>query len=512
MSRTPIAIAPRRPSPIPGQHGLDGVTPRETLTGRAVAVDDAFVQSLGRVCARVDADENSRTDYARDWWPLGMVWATTGHVARMPAAVARPDSVEEVAAVLRLANDAGIPVTAAGGRSGVLGNSLPVFGGVVLDLTALSGITELREDDLCADVMAGTFGDAFEDALQQRGFTAGHWPQSMKLATVGGWIACSGAGQMSTRYGTMADITRGVTAVLADGRVIETSEYAHSATGPDMTQLFVGSEGTLGVIVSARLNIHPKASHSESGTWAFDSFDAGVAAIQRFSRRGARPAVVRLYDATESRRNFDTDGKHILMIHDEGDPDIVSGIMSVVRAECDATGEAADDGFVERWMANRNSVHALDELILDRAPDTMEITAPFSNLAKIYHDATAAMIAVDGTRTATAHISHAYPGAAGLYFMFGGRPALENRPRWYRDVWNAGARSVLENGGNLSHHHGIGLQRARLMGEALGSGMEVFQAVKGALDPKGILNPGKLGLKNSFGETPDWADTATPTP
>lgn len=508
MTSHPIAIAARRPSPIPGEDGLRGVTPRETLTGTAVVVDDAFVQSLEKVCANVVVDDGARTEYARDWWPLGLVWATTGHVARLPAAVVRPESTEEVSAVLRLANDARIPVTAAGGRSGVLGNSLPVFGGVVMDLTAFSGITDLREDDLVVDVQAGTFGDPFEDALQAKGYTAGHWPQSLALSTVGGWIACSGAGQMSTRYGTMADITRGVTAVLADGRVIETSEYSHSATGPNMTQLFVGSEGTLGVIVSARLSIHPKASYSESLALAYDSFDDGVAAIQRFSRRGARPAVVRLYDATESRRNFDTRDQHILLIHDEGDEVMVKSNLQVVRDE--AGGSPADTALVERWLGNRNSVHALDELILDRAPDTMEVTAPWSKLAKIYHDATAAMMAVEGTRTATAHISHAYPGSAGLYFMFGGRPKLQDRPRWYREVWDAGACSALANGGNLSHHHGIGLGRARHMGEALGSGLDMLQAVKDGLDPNGILNPGKMGLANPFGGIPDWADVAMP--
>lgn len=508
MTKRPIAIAPRRPPVIPGENGVAGIIPRETLTGTAVSVDDAFVQSLERICAGVTTDATARVDYSRDWWPLGLVWATTGHVARLPAAVARPETVQQVAAVLRLANDAGIPVTAVGGRSGVLGNSLPVFGGVVLDLTAFSGITDLRGDDLVVDVKAGTFGDAFEEALQGAGYTAGHWPQSLALSTVGGWIACSGAGQMSTRYGTMADITRGVTAVLADGRVIETSEFAHSATGPNMTQLFVGSEGTLGVIVSARLNIHRKANHTENAAWAFDSFDAGVAAIQRFSQRGARPAVVRLYDATESRRNFDTGNKHIMIVHDEGDPALVCAIMKVVRDEVD--GLPADPSLVQHWLGNRNSVHALDELILDRAPDTMEITAPWSKLPKIYHDTCAAMMAVDGTRTATAHISHAYPGGAGLYFMFGGRPDLDARPKWYRDVWNAGARTVLANGGNLSHHHGMGLQRARHAKEALGSGLELLQTVKNSLDPKGILNPGKLGLISPFGPTPDWQDRAAP--
>lgn len=510
MTMNSIAIPARRPAPIPGENGVVGITPRETLTGAAVSVDDAFVQSLERVCAGVTTDANARNDYSRDWWPLGMVWASTGYVARLPAAVARPETVEEVAAVLRLANEAGIPVTAVGGRSGVLGNSLPVFGGVVLDLTAFSGITDLRGDDLVVDVQAGTFGDAFENALQGAGYTAGHWPQSLALSTVGGWIACSGAGQMSTRYGTMADITRGVTAVLADGRVIETSEFSHSATGPNMTQLFVGSEGTLGVIVSARLNIHRKATHTESAAWAFDSFDAGVEAIKRFSQRGARPAVVRLYDDTESRRNFDTGDKHILIIHDEGDPALVGGIMKIVREEVDGT--PADPALVQRWLGNRNSVHALDELILDRAPDTMEITAPWSKLSEIYHATCAAMMAVDGTRTATAHISHAYPGSAGLYFMFGGRPELDERPKWYRDVWNAGARTVLAHGGNLSHHHGMGLQRARHAQEALGSGLDMLQTVKNSLDPKGILNPGKLGLSSPFGPTPDWHDRTARKP
>ncbi|WP_415183196.1 FAD-binding oxidoreductase [Phaeovulum sp.] len=506
MSHTPIAIPARAPTPIPGAVGLVGAKVQETLGGKAVTVSDAFMRKLEAVCPDVSTDDGDRLEWGRDWWPLGMVWAMSGRVARLPAAVVRPGSTEEVAAVLRLANEAGIPVTAAGGRSGVLGNSLPVFGGVVLDLTKLSGITDLRADDLTVDVLAGTFGDTFEAALQEHGHTAGHWPQSIALSTIGGWIACSGAGQMSTRYGTMADITRGVTAVLADGRVIETSEYSHSATGPDMTQLFVGSEGTLGVIVSARLNIHKIAPHSESEAWAFDSFDAGVNAIKRFSHRGARPAVVRLYDATESRRNFGTKDKHVLLIHDEGEADIVGGIMRVVRAECD--GEALGADLVNRWLSTRNNVHALDELIVDRAPDTMEITAPWSQLAKIYHDTTAAMMAVPGTRTATAHISHAYPGGAGLYFMFGGRPELEDRPRWYREVWNAGARTVLAGGGNLSHHHGIGLGRARFMQEALGSGLDLLAEVKRSLDPKGILNPGKMGLASPFGPTPEWQDKA----
>ena len=152
-----------------------------------------------------------------------------------------------------------MPLTAAGGRSGVCGSSVPLFGGVVLDLTAMSGIVGVDDTSLVVDVLPGTFGDLFEAQLQaDHGLTVGHWPQSMTLATVGGWLACRGAGQYSTRYGKIEDIVVGLDVVLADGSLIHTGGQPRQAVGPDLTQLFVGSEGTLGIIVGARLKAHPR--------------------------------------------------------------------------------------------------------------------------------------------------------------------------------------------------------------------------------------------------------------
>src|SRR5262249_22532180 len=146
-----------------------------------------------------------------------------------------------------------IPVTAAAGRSGVCGASVPVHGGVVLDMTGLAGIVDVDTTSLLLDVAPGTFGDLLEAELRSdHDLTLGHWPQSVALSTVGGWLACRSAGQLSTRYGKIEDMVLGLDVALADGRVIHTGGAPRAAVGPDLDQLFVGSEGTLGVICGAR--------------------------------------------------------------------------------------------------------------------------------------------------------------------------------------------------------------------------------------------------------------------
>lgn len=475
-----------------------------STTGRlgapVIDVSNAVAARLRDACAQVADDPAVRAEASRDWWPLAMTWALDNQVAGVAGLVCRPESVDEVAAVAAICNDARLPLTVAAGRSGVSGGSVPLHGGVVLDLCGLTGIIDLDGDSLVVDVAAGMFGDRFEHELRQLGYTAGHWPQSMTLATVGGWVACRGAGQLSTRYGKIEDIVNGLDVVLADGRRITTGGQPRQATGPDLTQLFVGSEGTLGIITSARLRLHPAPTHERRGVWGFSSFSAGLDACRRILRRGATPAVLRLYDGIESDRNYHTgDDICLLMVLDEGDEPIVEGTWAVVEAECAATGRLSDD-HVEHWLGKRNDVAALETLISGGlVVDTMEIAAPWSRLDAIYDAAIAAISGVDGTLAVSAHQSHAYTDGACLYFTFAGKPDELAKDSYYRAVWDAGTLAVLEHGGALSHHHGVGLNRGRFMRQALGSAFDVFAATKTALDPNGILNPGKLGLPDPFG-------------
>ena len=175
---------------------------RERLGGKRVALDDRFLERLSSACATLDFAPDSLASSSRDWWPISLRWALSGAVPARPGVVARPADTAEVAAVLRCCNEAGVPVTAAGGRSGVCGGSVPVFGGVSLDCCGLDGLEEVHPATSLVDVRAGTFVDDLENELRAvHGITLGHWPQSVELATIGGSIACRGAGQYSTRYG-----------------------------------------------------------------------------------------------------------------------------------------------------------------------------------------------------------------------------------------------------------------------------------------------------------------------
>ena len=471
-----------------------------------VELPDALLSKLQGACDDVIIDGSALDEAGRDWWPLTMTWALEGQVPGRPAIVVRPAEVDEVAAIVALCNEANVPVTTMAGRSGVCGGSVPVHGGVALDLCGIAGIADVDDESLTVTARAGTFGDVFEDDVRTRfGVTVGHWPQSMALSTVGGWVACRGAGQYSTRYGKIEDIVAGLQVVLADGRVIRTGGWPRAAIGPDLTQVFVGSEGTLGVITEATLRAHPVPPAERRAAFGFASFADGLDACRRVLRRGATPAVLRLYDTTESARNFEVSDHHLLLVLDEGDPAVVDAVFAVVEDEC-RSAPRLDDALVARWLDHRNDVSALEKVVrLGVVVDTIEIAARWAALPGVYDHVLAAVSAIDHTVAVSAHQSHSYSDGACLYFTFAGRlpdeaNTIDDKNRYYRQAWDAATHAVLAAGGALSHHHGVGLNRARFMPAALGPAYDVLVAMKRALDPNGILNPGKLGLPDPFGD------------
>jgi alkyldihydroxyacetonephosphate synthase len=472
------------------------------LSTKRIEVDDALKARLAATGATIDEDAGAIAEGSRDWWPLAMIWALDAQVATRASVIVRPADAAQVQEVLRVCDDTRIPVTAAAGRSGVCGASVPAFGGVLLDLTTMEGIVDVDRTSMLVTALPGTFGDVFEDTLRaDHGVTCGHWPQSMALSTVGGWVACRGAGQFSTRYGKIEDIVESLEVVLADGTLLHTGGAPRAAVGPDLTQLFVGSEGTLGIVTRVTLRAHALPPAEVRAAFAFASFEAGLDAMRRIVQRGATPAVLRLYDAIEADRNYQTGDQHVLLMLDEGDAHVVEATRRIVDEECKRDGLMIDVGLVGRWMEHRNDVSALEALISRGfVVDTMEVSCSWRVMPDVYRAATEAIRSVEHTMVASAHQSHSYTDGGCLYFTFAGRPPEEAREHYYRAAWDAGQRAVLGAGGALSHHHGVGLNRSRFVGEALGPGLDVLQSVKDALDPNGILNPGKLGLRSPFGE------------
>jgi alkyldihydroxyacetonephosphate synthase len=302
----------------------------------------------------------------------------------------------------------------------------------------------------------------------------------------------------------------GLEVVLADGQVVRTGgKGPRSATGPDLTQLFVGSEGTLGVITEGRFRVHPVPDGEGRRVLGFTSFAAGLEACRRILRRGATPAVLRLYDATESGRSFDRDDTNVLVVLDEADPALVDATLAIVDQEC-ADAQVLDVALVDRWLTHRNDVSALAPLWrAGVVVDTVEVAARWATLPALYQAVLHALTAVPGTLVASSHQSHAYTDGACLYFTFAGRPPEDaagdpaRRDAWvgdyYRRAWDEVSNATMDAGGALSHHHGIGLNRGRFLADALGPAFGVLESVKSALDPNGILNPGKLGLPTPFG-------------
>ncbi|MHB1208832.1 MAG: FAD-binding oxidoreductase [Acidimicrobiales bacterium] len=453
----------------------------------------SLVRALEAVNVAYDVSPRERASHGRDWWPLSIRDVSHGHVPHWPGIVVRPRTVLEVSNVMRVASEHAVAVTAQGGRSGVLGGAVAPTGAIALDLTGLDQVLSLDTTSGTVHVQAGVFGPDLEEHVGAYGWTVGHFPQSFDLATVGGWIACRGAGQYSNRYGKIEDIVRALTVVLANGDVVQLGGRApRQAVGPDLLQLFVGSEGTLGVITDATLVMQPKPTYERRAAYGFDSFEEGLDACRRIMQRSTHPAVLRLYDHAESERSFGID-LCALIVLDEGDPLLVDATMSIVLDEC-FQATTLDDELVERWLSHRNDVSALASLWEHGVVvDTIEVSGSWATLPPLRRHVIGALESIEDMLVVSAHQSHAYSDGACLYFTFAGRPTGDPT-EFYRRAWDEATNEVLASGGSLSHHHGIGRNRARFVPAALASAFPLLVALKAQLDPHNILNPGALGI------------------
>jgi alkyldihydroxyacetonephosphate synthase len=414
-------------------------------------------------------------------------------------AVVEPASTAEVSRAIRVCREARAPIVPYGGGSGVCGGVLVPPGAVVISTRRLDGLVSLDDGNLTASFRAGTNGMAAENRVQQDGLTIGHWPQSIELSTVGGWVATRAAGQFSTAYGNAEDVVLALEAVLPDGSVIRTRETPRASAGPDLRQLFLGSEGTLGIVTEVTFSLRPLPAASRGQAFHFADLEAGVEPIRRLMRDGWRPPVVRLYDARESGRHFpDTcpESRAMLILLHEGPAALVEAQREAIAEICLACdGVLTDPSSVDEWLGKRNHVPGFREF-LERGVvvDTIEVACTWDKVQPLYERVTSSLGEVPGILVASAHSSHSYRSGTNLYFTFVARPEdpaqLEST---YLECWRRTMQASVETGAGISHHHGIGRVRRNVLQDEIGaSGVALLRAVKRALDPDGLFNPGAL--------------------
>jgi alkyldihydroxyacetonephosphate synthase len=462
----------------------------------AHTVIDQLRDALGPDAVHTAAAELDARSH--DTWPVATVWNKLGRHPYRPEAVVRAAKLEDVVATLRIAGASGTPVTAWGLGSSVTGQPLPVSGGIVLDLSGLISEPELDEVDRTVTVAAGIRGSDLESWLTERGLTLNHSPQSLGRSTVGGWIATRATGQFSSRYGGIEDLVLGYQVVLADGTVADLGQRPRAAMGPDLKQLFIGSEGTLGVVTRVTLKVYARPEHRVVEAFAMPGVEAGLRVMREVVQAGLRPFLVRFYDADEATHAAPhlSPPAPVLFLGHEGLTAVATAEHAAARSLVEAAGGTTMGAApVDAWLARRYDFSTVEGLLAEPGgyAETVEVANLWSRLAPMYADLKEQLAPLAGE--VLGHFSHVYEQGSSLYMILLGRAADdETALRRLEEVWARAMKVVVAHDGEISHHHGGGLARQPWVRESLGSGYPVLERLKDGLDPGHLLNPGKLGF------------------
>ena len=355
--------------------------------------------------------------HSADWWPLAAKWRAQGKQPHAPDAVVFAQRMEDVQRLLRWANGAGVPITAWGLGSSVTGAPLPLRGGIVLDLSQMTHLLDINETNLTVTVESGIKGDYLEYLLNERGYTLNHSPQSLDRSTAGGWVATRATGQFSSRYGGIEDALVSAEIVLADGTLIQTRHTPRAAIGPDLKSVFVGSEGTLGIVTTLTLKIYPVAPFRRYEALRFEQLEDGLAVMRLIMRAGLRPFLVRYYDEDESRhamvdRAFQGNAMYLGF----------EGIEAVAQAEYAAALEIAapyrplllGPAAVEAWMARRYDFSTVEARLraVGGYAETIEVGHFWDGILPTYNALKTELQPL--AQEVLGHFSHIYPQGTSL--------------------------------------------------------------------------------------------------
>jgi len=462
-----------------------------------------ILEDLARVVGPdyVSGHMASRMAYTRGVWPVELKRAQAGDWSYLPSLVVWPGNTSEVTQVVQVARERRLPLVPYGGGSGIVGGTC-LANSLVVDLKRLDSL-DLNETNQTVSAGSGVNGWHLEEWLNERGYTSGHFPQSMNSACVGGLVATASIGTFSGRYGKMDDLLVGLEAVLPNGKILRTKPIPRRSSGPNLAQLFVGSEGAFGIITEATLRVWPKPETRQWAVYTFPGTPAGLEALRTCMRSEAQPALVRLYDEAESAariRHFGyPTGQALLILGFEGSAGFVAWQRQVVDQVCaDHQGIFRGDEAALHWYRYRFDTSAM--LRYNQKPggfaDSLEVAAPWDRLEAVWRAMRGALEPL--CEQVHCHFSHVYPTEGSSYVIFYAQ-AEENTPQaaiqHYLRCVEAAMQACLAEGGSISHHHGIGRGKQLWMeGEHGQPGLDLLNSLKQAIDPENLFNPGVMGL------------------
>jgi alkyldihydroxyacetonephosphate synthase len=449
-----------------------------------------------------DAD---KLGHSIDYYWVPEVWHDRGGSPTSPDFIIQPGSTKEVAEVLKVANNYHIPVTPWGGGSGSQGGALPMFGGIILDMKRMNKVLDIDPVSLTATAEVGINMQHMEWAVEKAGFSTMHFPASITCATLGGFIAHRGTGVLSTKYGKMEDMIMSLEVVTPAGEIINTLPVPRHASGPDLSQLFLGSEGTLGVVTKATMKIHPIPESRKFHAFLFKNMHEALMAGANIMTSRLRPCTIRVYDEPETAKlikrvlGIDRKGAYLVFGFD--------GFEKLVDLEMEQACKICSEHMLEdlgvemgqSWWENRYKFFYPPYMFsMPQAFGTLDTVATFSNIENVYW-AMKRTVAENFPQAAfIGHFSHWYEWGCMLYarFIIDEPPADPHEAvALYNKIWDMAIRAAIKEGGVINEHHGVGLKLGRMMKDLYGPAFKVLQDIKQVMDPNNIMNPGKMGFK-----------------
>ena len=462
-----------------------------------------FPESLISSLSNAVGAENTLTDpydldrYSGDALSPSRAFNAKNSFERLADVVVRPASTTEVSTVLKLANEFQTPVIPYGGGTGVMGGTVPTAGGIILDLQRMNKIISINPTDMTAEVEAGVVLEDFENILFDLGLMPGHDPYSVPIATVAGTISTNGVGYRAGAHGTMGDQVVALEAVLPSGQIMKTRAVPNQSSGPSLKHLFIGSEGVFGIITKACVRVFRLPESQVFQSVAFDTFQQGFNAATEIFALGVRPTLV---DLTEE----DT-GIIFHMLFEGFQEGVAANEKRALRVCSQLGGRMLGPGpTTTYWETRRQSAESYKVSALGkprsvrwsrwrsrRGFDYLHLGLPISQVLE-YRRRCDNMMAKAGLRV-TEYAIWSRPELFSMLIVPKSGTAANSRKRLEETVQQM-LELAQDMGGVMEYCHGVGVKLNHLLAREMGVGQEVVQAIKQALDPNNIMNPGKLGL------------------